>query len=67
MMIEIFSYFLYKGTLYMVCCGYLFELHQQVDAIQMSTHNIGLYKEVAYIVGTHWNCIDFSTCAFIKK
>ena len=26
----------------------------------MSTHNIVLYKEVAYIVGTHLNCIDFS-------
>ena len=27
---------LYKG----ICCGYSFELHQLVDAIQMSTHNI---------------------------
>ena len=38
----IFSDFLYKG----ICCGYSFELHRQVDAIQMSTHNISLYKEV---------------------
>ena len=29
-----------------ICCVYSFELHQQVDAIQMSTHNICLYKEV---------------------
>ena len=29
-----------------VCCGYPFELHQQVDAIQMGTHNICLYKVV---------------------
>ena len=29
-----------------ICCGYLFELHGQVDAIQMGTHNISLYKEV---------------------
>ena len=36
------SDFLYKGT----CCGYSFELHRQVDAIQMSTHNICLCKEV---------------------
>ena len=28
------------------CCGYLFELHRRVDAIQMDTHNIYLYKEV---------------------
>ena len=38
-----FSEFLYKS----ICCGYSFELHQQVDAIQMGTHNISLYKEVA--------------------
>ena len=29
-----------------ICCGYSFELHRQVDAIQMSTHNICLYKKV---------------------
>ena len=28
-----------------IFCGYSFELHQQVDAIQMGTHNICLYKE----------------------
>ena len=44
----IFSDCLYKN----VCCGYSFELHQQVDAIQMSTHNIYLYKEVDKKV--HW-------------
>ena len=37
----LFSLLLYKG----ICCGYSFELHQQVDAIQMSTHNICLCKE----------------------
>ena len=37
-----FLIFLYKG----ICCGYSFELHRQVDAIQMSTNNICLYKEV---------------------
>ena len=37
-----FSDFLYNG----ICCGYSFELHRQVDAIQMSIHNICLYKEV---------------------
>ena len=36
-----FSDFLYKG----ICCGYSFELHRLVDVIQMSTHNICLYKE----------------------
>ena len=37
-----FSDFLYKS----ICFGYSYELHQQVDAIQMGTHNICLYKEV---------------------
>ena len=37
-----FPDFLYKS----ICSGYSFELHQQVDAIQMGTHNICLYKEV---------------------
>ena len=33
---------LYKSR----CCGYPFELHRQVDAIQKGTYNICLYKEV---------------------
>ena len=28
-----------------ICYGYSFELHQQVDAIQMGIHIICLYKE----------------------
>ena len=37
-----FSDCLYKSI---ICCGYSFKLHRQVDAIQMGTHNICLYKE----------------------
>ena len=37
-----FPDFLYKS----IYCGYSFELHRQVDAIQMGTHNIYLLKEV---------------------
>ena len=33
-----FPDFLFKS----ICCGYSFELHQQIDAIQMGTHNICL-------------------------
>ena len=29
-----------------ICCRYSFELHQLVDAIQISTHNICFHKEV---------------------
>ena len=43
MFMPFFSEFLYKS----ICCGYSFELHRQVDAIQMGTHSIGIYKEVA--------------------
>ena len=32
----------YKG---LICCEYPFELHQLVDAIQMSTHNKCFYIE----------------------
>ena len=38
----VFRDFIYKS----ICCGYPFELHQQIDAIQTVTHNICLYKEV---------------------
>ena len=34
-------YLLYKG----ICCGYPFELHQLVNAIQMSIHKICYYKD----------------------
>ena len=37
-----FSDFLYKS----ICCGFSFELNQQVDARHMGTHNKCLYKEV---------------------
>ena len=36
-----FCLLLYKG----ICCGYPFELHQLVDAIQMSTHSICFSQE----------------------
>ena len=36
------SDFLYKR----ICRGYSIELHRQVDAVQMVTHNIYLYKAV---------------------
>ena len=29
-----------------MCCGYSFELHRQVHAIQMGTHNLCLYEAV---------------------
>ena len=42
MFMRFFSVLLYKS----ICCGYSFELHRQVDAIQMGTHSICLYTEV---------------------
>ena len=57
-----FSNFIYKG----ICCGYSFELHRQVDAIQMSTHNICLYKEVKKkYTGCYLKTTEFLDCALI--
>ena len=57
-----FSDFFYKG----ICCGYSFELHQQVDAIQMSTHNICLCKEVRKkCIGCNLKTTEFLDCALI--
>ena len=57
-----FSDFLYKG----ICCGYSFELHRQVDAIQMSIHNICLYKEVKKkYTGCNLKTTEFLDCALI--
>ena len=56
-----FSDFLYKG----ICCGYSFELHRQVDAIQMRTHNICLYKkENKKYTGCN-KTTEFHECALI--
>ena len=56
------SNFIYKG----ICCGYSFELHRLVDAIQMSTHNICLYKEVKKkYTGCNLKTTEFLDCALI--
>ena len=57
-----FSDFLYKG----IYCGYSFELHRQVDAIQMRTHNICLYKKVnKKYTGCNLKTTEFHECALI--
>ena len=57
-----FSNFIYKG----ICCGYSFKLYRQVDAIQMSTHNICLYKEVKKkYTGCNLKTMEFLDCALI--
>ena len=58
----IFSDFLYKG----ICCGCSFELHRQVNAIQMSTYNICLHIEVKKkYTGYNLNSTEFLDCALI--
>ena len=45
---------------------YLFELHGQVDAIQMGTHNICLYKEVdKKYTSCNLKTTDLFDCVFI--
>ena len=49
-----------------IYCGYSFELHRQVDAIQMSTHNICLYKEVdKKYTGCNLKTTELLDCALI--
>ena len=57
-----FVYFLYKS----ICCGYSFELHRQVDAIQMGTHNICLNKVVdKKNTGCNLKTMESLDCALI--
>ena len=54
-----FSDFLYTS----ICCGYSFEMHRQVDAIRMGTHNICLYKEVdKKYTGYNLKTMEFLDC-----
>ena len=41
-----FVFFFFSDFIKNICFGYSFELHRQVDAIQMGMHNICLYKGV---------------------
>ena len=57
-----FSDFLYKS----IHCRYSFELHRQVDAIQMGTHNICLYNEVdKKYTGSNLKTTELLDCVFI--
>ena len=59
---DFFSDFLYKG----ICCGYSFELHRQVDAIQIRTHNICLYKKINKMyTGCNLKTTEFHECGLI--
>ena len=56
-----FCNFHYKS----ICCGYSFELHRQVHAIQMGTRNICLYKEVdKKYAGCNLKSTELLDCAF---
>ena len=55
----LFSDFLNKS----ICCGYLFELHRLVDAIQMSTHNICLYRQ--NYTGCNLRTMELLECVLI--
>ena len=57
-----FPDFLYKS----ICRGCSFELHQQVDAIQMGTHNKCLYKELdKKYTGCNLKITELLDCALI--
>ena len=57
-----------------ICGRYSFELHRQVDAIQMGTHKICLYKEVdKKYIGCSLKTMEFldyadtGVCAVIRS
>ena len=53
---------LYNG----ICCGYPFELHRLVDAIQMGIHNICRYKETdKKYTGCNLKTTELLDCALI--
>ena len=56
-----FSDFLYKN----ICCGFSFELHRQVDAIQMGTDNICLYKVDKKYTGCNLKTTELLDCVLI--
>ena len=62
-----FFFFFFFDFLYRsICCGNSFELHPQVDAIQMGTHNIFLYKEEdKKYTGCNLKTMELFGCAFI--
>ena len=48
------------------CCGYPYELHRLVDAIQISTDNMCLYKEVDIkCTGYDLKTLELPDCALI--
>ena len=60
--VVVFPDFLYKS----ICCGYTFELHRQVDAIQMVTNNICLYKEVdKKYIGCNLKTMELLDCVLM--
>ena len=57
---------IFFSCLYMsICCGYSLELHQQVDAIKMGSHNICLYKEVKKYTGCILKIMELLDCGLI--
>ena len=57
--IFVFSDFLYKS----IFCGYPFELHRQVDAIQMDIHKICLYEADKKYAGCSLKTTEPLDCA----
>ena len=58
----LFSDILYKS----IYCGYLFELCQQVEAIQISTHSICLYKVDKKYTGCNLKTTNLLDCALME-
>ena len=60
-----FMHFFFWFLFLKACCGYSFELHQQVDAIQMGTHNMCLYTVDKKYSSSNLKITELLECAHI--
>ena len=49
-------------TTWCLCCGYTFELHRLVDAIQMGTHNMPLHRSRQKYTGCNLKTMELLDC-----
>ena len=62
-----FMRFFFLICIIKACYGYSFELHRQVDAIQMGTHNVCFYKEDKKYIGCNLKTTELLDSALIRE
>ena len=59
---DIYAFFLSDFLYKSICCGYPFESHQQINAVQMGTHYMGCYLKTKEPL----DCALIRVCAVIR-